>query len=64
MEAWADRLVPHNENDKIKGYMGTVGVLGGYTENTGAPFFAAMGALRVCCCIINITKNLTLIICL
>lgn len=48
MEAWADRLAPTIENDKMKGYMGTVGVLGGYTEDTGAPFFAAMAALRVC----------------
>jgi ATP-dependent NAD(P)H-hydrate dehydratase len=41
------RLVPPLSDDKYKGQAGKIGVLGGCREYTGAPFFAAMSALRV-----------------
>lgn len=34
--------------DSYKGQSGKVGVIGGCREYTGAPYFAAMSALRVC----------------
>ena len=41
------KLVPPLSDEKYKGQAGKVGVLGGCREYTGAPFFAAMAALRV-----------------
>lgn len=40
-------LVPPLTSELHKGQAGKVGVLGGCREYTGAPFFAAMSALRV-----------------
>lgn len=36
---------------KYKGQAGKIAVIGGSREYTGAPFFAAMAALKVCCCV-------------
>ena len=41
------KLVPPLQSDKYKGQAGKVGVLGGCQEYTGAPYFAAISALRV-----------------
>ena len=40
-------LVPPLDEARHKGQAGRVGVVGGCREYTGAPFFAAMSALRV-----------------
>ncbi|XP_055371955.1 ATP-dependent (S)-NAD(P)H-hydrate dehydratase [Condylostylus longicornis] len=41
------RIVPRLNDDKHKGQAGRIGVIGGSLEYTGAPFFAAISALRV-----------------
>lgn len=41
------QLAPPLNNDKYKGQAGKIGVFGGSTEYTGAPYFAAIGALKV-----------------
>ncbi|KAG7188949.1 hypothetical protein KM043_008548 [Ampulex compressa] len=41
------RVVPSLNNAKYKGHDGRIGIFGGSTEYTGAPYFAAMSALRV-----------------
>ncbi|XP_014474385.1 PREDICTED: ATP-dependent (S)-NAD(P)H-hydrate dehydratase isoform X2 [Dinoponera quadriceps] len=40
------RVIPNLTNTKYKGQDGRIGVFGGSTEYTGAPYFAAMSALR------------------
>jgi ATP-dependent NAD(P)H-hydrate dehydratase len=45
--AGARRLVPDLSPGRYKGQAGKVGVVGGCREYTGAPYFAAMAALRV-----------------
>lgn len=42
----AKGFIPALSSDKHKGQNGKIGVIGGCTEYTGAPFYAAMGALR------------------
>ena len=42
----ARRIAPPMTHDAHKGQGGRVGVLGGSGDYTGAPFFAAMAALR------------------
>lgn len=40
------KVVPNLNNIKYKGQDGRIGIFGGSTEYTGAPYFAAMSALR------------------
>lgn len=39
-------IIPGLDNDMHKGQAGRIGIIGGSKEYTGAPFFAAMSALR------------------
>ena len=41
------RIVPALEGDRAKGQAGKIGVIGGCREYTGAPYFAAISALKV-----------------
>lgn len=41
------QLVPPLTSDKHKGQAGRIGVFGGSLEYTGAPYFAAISALKV-----------------
>ncbi|XP_012268652.1 ATP-dependent (S)-NAD(P)H-hydrate dehydratase [Athalia rosae] len=43
----ARKIVPVLTSSKYKGQDGRIGIFGGSTEYTGAPFFAAISALRV-----------------
>lgn len=40
-------VIPKLCNDKYKGQNGRIGIVGGSLEYTGAPYFAAMTAMRV-----------------
>jgi ATP-dependent NAD(P)H-hydrate dehydratase len=40
-------IVPQLDNDRHKGEAGRIGVVGGSLEYTGAPYFAAISALKV-----------------
>lgn len=40
------KVIPNLINTKYKGQDGRIGIVGGSTEYTGAPYFAAMSALR------------------
>ena len=48
------RIIPNLNNTKYKGQDGRIGIFGGSTEYTGAPFFAAMSALRTGCDVVHI----------
>ncbi|XP_052871623.1 ATP-dependent (S)-NAD(P)H-hydrate dehydratase, partial [Anopheles cruzii] len=43
----ARNIVPHLETDRHKGQAGRIGIVGGSLEYTGAPYFAAISALKV-----------------
>ncbi|EDS26411.1 conserved hypothetical protein [Culex quinquefasciatus] len=43
----ARNIVPHLETTRHKGQAGRIGVVGGSLEYTGAPYFAAISALKV-----------------
>lgn len=40
-------VIPEFHVDKLKGFMGTVGIVGGSVDDTGAAYFAAMTAYKV-----------------
>lgn len=42
-------FVPSLSNDFHKGMMGRIGIIGGCREYTGAPYYAAISALKVGC---------------
>ncbi|XP_076224309.1 NAD(P)HX dehydratase isoform X2 [Nomia melanderi] len=48
------RIVPNLNNVKYKGQDGRIGIFGGSLEYTGAPYFAAMSALRTGCDLVHI----------
>ncbi|XP_050080779.1 ATP-dependent (S)-NAD(P)H-hydrate dehydratase [Anopheles maculipalpis] len=43
----ARNIVPHLDTDRHKGQAGRIGIVGGSLEYTGAPYFAAISALKV-----------------
>lgn len=48
------RIIPNLNNTKYKGQDGRIGIFGGSTEYTGAPYFASMSALRTGCDLVHI----------
>nr|XP_003704420.2 PREDICTED: ATP-dependent (S)-NAD(P)H-hydrate dehydratase isoform X1 [Megachile rotundata] len=48
------RIIPNLNNTKYKGQDGRIGIFGGSNEYTGAPYFAAMSALRTGCDLVHI----------
>ncbi|XP_015437822.1 PREDICTED: ATP-dependent (S)-NAD(P)H-hydrate dehydratase [Dufourea novaeangliae] len=48
------RVVPNLNSVKYKGQDGRIGIFGGSIEYTGAPYFAAMSALRTGCDLVHI----------
>lgn len=43
----AKQAVPYLNSDKHKGQDGRIGIIGGSLEYTGAPYFAAISALKL-----------------
>ena len=43
----ARNVIPHLDTDRHKGQAGRIGIVGGSLEYTGAPYFAAISALKV-----------------
>ncbi|KOC64261.1 ATP-dependent (S)-NAD(P)H-hydrate dehydratase [Habropoda laboriosa] len=48
------KIVPNLNNTKYKGQDGRIGIFGGSLEYTGAPYYAAMSALRTGCDLVHI----------
>ncbi|CAK9834236.1 ATP-dependent (S)-NAD(P)H-hydrate dehydratase [Anthophora retusa] len=48
------RIIPNLNNTKYKGQDGRIGIFGGSLEYTGAPYYAAMSALRTGCDLVHI----------
>ncbi|XP_076634474.1 NAD(P)HX dehydratase isoform X1 [Colletes latitarsis] len=48
------RIIPNLNNVKHKGQDGRIGIFGGSVEYTGAPYFAAMSALRTGCDLVHV----------
>lgn len=48
------RVIPNLNNTKYKGQDGRIGIFGGSLEYTGAPYYAAMSALRTGCDLVHI----------
>lgn len=48
------RIIPNLNNTKYKGQDGRIGIFGGSTEYTGAPYFASMSALRTGCDLVHV----------
>lgn len=47
VRSYSKIVIPEFHVDKLKGFMGTVGIVGGSVEDTGAAYFAAMAAYKV-----------------
>ncbi|XP_017884293.1 ATP-dependent (S)-NAD(P)H-hydrate dehydratase isoform X1 [Ceratina calcarata] len=48
------RIIPNLNNTKYKGQDGRIGIFGGSSEYTGAPYYTAMSALRTGCDLVHI----------
>lgn len=48
------KIIPNLNNTKYKGQDGRIGIFGGSIEYTGAPYYAAMSALRTGCDLVHI----------
>ncbi|OAD56727.1 ATP-dependent (S)-NAD(P)H-hydrate dehydratase [Eufriesea mexicana] len=48
------RIIPNLNNTKYKGQDGRIGIFGGSIEYTGAPYYAAMSALRTGCDLVHV----------
>lgn len=46
VSGWTERLMP-KEDQNMKGYSGTLAVIGGAAETSGAAYFTAITALKV-----------------